>query len=169
MEFGYQGNGDIKVSCENFLSSWGNLRFSYVMKQWKSGLVEMMVYIPSTHTEYIGNLQSCPQYHDGSDYRHNLDGKLDGEKSYEWTVPGTATEFSVTLDGSIYGMDEILGVEVYGNSLPLGIFKDVDEASNLSGGMYNSMILPSIVTEIPDASPRNQSHTFRFQCFGTDA
>ena len=169
MEFGDETNGDIAVSCSNFLSSWGKLRFSYVMKKWKSGVVEMMMYIPTTHTYYIGNLEGCPQYQAGMNgYRPNISAMMDPERSYRWSGPETATDFAVSLDRSIYRMDEVLGVEVYGNSLPLGIYKEPNAQIQMSASMYNSMILPSLVTEVPDGGTDGIGK-FGFQCFGTDA
>lgn len=168
MEFGDQTNGDIAVSCGNFLSSWSKAKFSYVMKQWKSGVVELMLYILTTHTYYIGNLSGCPQYRYGQNYRPNISAMLDPDKTYEWTIPETTTEFTVSMDGSVYRMDDIIGVEACGNSLPLGIYREPDNAFQVSASMYNSMILPTIATEIPDLSSSGMRR-FGFKCFGTDA
>lgn len=168
MEFGDQTNGDIQVSCQNFISSWQRMDFSYIMKQWKSGMVELMLYIPTTHTYYIGNLSGCPQYEVGDGYRPNISALLDPDRSYGWSVPETETEFTVTVDGSVYRMQKVVGTEVYGNSLPLGIFAGSRSGQQLSAPMYNSMILPSIVTGIPQVSA-DEMNEFRFKCFGTDA
>ena len=168
MEFGDQTNGDITVSCSNFLSSWNNMRFSYIMKQWKSGIVELMVYIPTTHTYYIGNLSGCPQYSPGDNYRPNISAMLDNTKTYDWSVSQTATDFSVSLDGTIYRMESVLGAEACGNSLPLGVYKDVTSTNLVSASMYNSMILPTIACDIPEPE-LSGVNTFGFQCFGTDA
>lgn len=169
MEFGNQMNGDIVVQCFNFLSSWGELDFSYIMKKWRSGFVELMMYIPTTHTYYIGNISGCPQYLDEvQDPRPNISAMLDDETSYSWTVPDTATQISVTLNKSVYRTCEVFGSEIYGNSLPLGIYRSPFGNSNVSSTMYNSMIVPSIVTGLPDPDDDDYA-TFSFQCFGTDA
>ena len=168
MEFGDQTNGDITVSCSNFISSWEDMKFSYIMKQWKSGMVEMMIYLPTTHTYYIGNLSGCPQYSPGDDYRPNISALIDTAEVESWSVDNTATNFSVSLDGSIYRITQIFGVEACGNSLPLGIYKDTNATHQISSAMYNSMILPSIVTSVPKPILSGMN-TFDFQCFGTDA
>ena len=93
---------------------------------------------------------------------------LNPDTAYEWTIPATTTGFQVSIDGSVYRMKDILGVEACGNSLPLGIYRDRDDLTQVSATMYNSMILPTIVADIPEISS-NGIHTFGFRCFGTDS
>ena len=71
-------------------------------------------------------------------------------------------------------MDSLMEVQADGNSLPLGIYRDVTYQYLEQGcwDLYHSAILPTVVVSAPSVSSdvdANGDYVFDFACFGQDA
>lgn len=169
------GDGDIMLSVSNFLSSYQAENFSYIMKRYTSGVTELFIYVPTTNTYYLPHV-------DGSSYcvvdkdieikRRNLGSFELDKQSVKSKTDGNYTDIVVSITSSLYHIDNIMDIEINGNSLPLKIYKDgeYEESDRDAVFMFHSKIYPSIVRKY-DISKTDEEgyYNFRFSCFGSDA
>lgn len=162
----------------NFLTSDSNPRFSYIRKHWYSGINELYIYLPTTNTYYISHVNGssgCQVTEDDSFFRKNLIAFGEETGTIKSTIQEHATTISVTIpDTMAQYMDEILDVQINGNSLPLKIYKDeqFEFREGDAARMYHSSILPSEVVYVPtgvEDKDQDGQYRFVFACFGQDA
>lgn len=92
-----------------------------------SGLTEIYINIPTTNTYYLNNLygaSDCKTSQSTVIERKNLDGLPGVSKSQDGQLKTHATEIQLGIASAEYHIDNLLGIEINGYSLPLGIYKD---------------------------------------------
>lgn len=82
-----------------------------------------------------------------------------------------ATEIQLGITSSEYHIDNLLAVEINGQSLPLKIYRDAPtNASDDPKNMFRSYIEPSVAKSWDiSKTDENGNYLFKFACFGTDA
>lgn len=178
MEFGTNVNGEVHVQISNFLTSDSNPIFSYIRKHWYSGINELYIYLPTTHTYYISHADGstdCYVNDDEKIFRKNLVQFGEDVSTIDSSIRNHSTSITVTVpDTMAQRMDCIFDVHINGNSLPLKIYRD-EQYSFKEGDaskMFHSAILPSEVTYVPrnvDDRDSDGQYRFGFACFGQDA
>ena len=149
----------------------------YIVKNWKSGLKEIYVYVPTTATYYINN----PQGMSNSLYSYNAIGRqnIPGVSNVN-ILESCCTTLRVYLYNSHFRINTILAAQCVGNSLPLKIYKDNVNASDSWKGFFDTVVQPSVLRTLPmtkDGSVNNvrvcTDETDRiyldFSVYGTDA
>lgn len=144
------------------------------MKNWKSKNKEICIYLPTTNTYYVSHIVGTPGC--TNDFyafkRENAENEVSG------SVNDTCTTVKLTLDNDHFDIDEIYGIQINGNSLPLGIYAETSKTDDgNSAQYYHSYILPSIVTSAPMTNDKTEVKPYevdgkiclQFKCFGTDA
>ena len=149
----------------------------YIVKNWKSGLKEIYIYVPSTGTYYANNPQgiSNSQYSYTSYARANVPNS-----SLLNTLPDACTTLRVYLYNSYFKIKTIVAAQCSGNSLPLKIYKDNVNADDAWKGVFDTVIQPSALRTLPmtvDANVNNVRNCtdeqeriyLDFSIYGTDA
>ena len=149
----------------------------YIVKNWKSGLKEIYVYVPTTATYYLNNPQgmSNSQYTYNSTQRKNVP-----DASVVNTLPNGATMLRVYLYNSYFGIKTILAAQCVGNSLPLKIYKDNVNADDSWKGFFDTVVQPSTLKTLPMTNDGNVNNVrvctddqgrivLDFAVYGTDA
>lgn len=149
----------------------------YIVKNWKSGLKEIYIYVPTTATYYLNNPQgmSNSQYTYNSTQRKNVPNT-----SIVNTLPNGATILRVYLYNSYFGIKTILAAQCVGNSLPLKIYKDNVNADDSWKGFFDTIVQPSTLKTLPMTNDGNVNNVrvctddqgrivLDFAVYGTDA
>ena len=149
----------------------------YIVKNWKSGLKEIYIYVPTTATYYINN----PQGISNSLYSYNSIGRQN--------VPGVSntnilesccTDLRVYLYNLYFGIKTIVAAQCIGNSLPLKIYKDNVNADDSWKGFFDTVVQPSVLRSLPKTSDESVNNVrvctddsericLDFSIYGTDA
>lgn len=128
MEFGTNVNGEVHIQISNFLTSDSNPIFSYIRKHWYSGINELYIYLPTTHTYYISHADGstdCYVNEDEKIFRKNLVQFGEDASTIDSSIRNHSTSITVTVpDTMAQRMDCIFDVHINGNSLPLKIYRD---------------------------------------------
>ena len=105
------------------------------MKRWMSGITELFINIPTTSTYYLPDLygaSDCRISPETRITRKNL-SEFDASKQDQDGVLSTHyTDIVIGVLSSEYHIDNILDMQINGNSLPLKIYK-MSETTNSSG------------------------------------
>lgn len=148
-------------------SQWQLVPCDYIAKCWRSGLVELYIYVSTTHTYYIPHVQGagyCPD--------SNLSVRANG-KLVPATVEDNTTSLNLQILTAYFNFEHIYENTVKGNSLPLKVYKDtIDNAPRDRDAinMWHSFALPSIASEFDTTKlVDGQMHTTTYYCFGSDA
>lgn len=147
---------------------------SYIVKNWKSNIKEIYVYLPTTHTNYINHITGTPGCVNNT-YKFKRNGmtvELSGN------VDDACTKIRLLLDNKHFGLKDVYDIAINGNSLPLNIYVD-DSKTDIGNAnlYYHSYILPSISKFVPMKNSITNTMLqlsgdyaiFDFCCFGTDA
>lgn len=149
----------------------------YVVKNWKSGIKEIYIYVPSTGTYYINN----PQGISNSQYSYNAYTRANVPNASPLnTLPNACTVLRVYLYNSYFKIKTILDAQCTGNSLPLKIYKDNANADDAWKGVFDTVIQPSALRTLPmtiDSNVNNVGNCtddlericIDFSIYGTDA
>lgn len=149
----------------------------YIVKNWKSGLKEIYIYVPSTGTYYANN----PQGISNSQYSYNAYQRPNvPNASLLNTLPNACTTLRVYLYNSYFKIKTILAAQCTGNSLPLKIYKDNVNADDAWKGVFDTVVQPSALRTLPmtvDSSVNNvrictddlERIYLDFSIYGTDA
>lgn len=152
-------------------------RVPYIVKNWKSGLKEIYIYVPTTGTYYINN----PQGISNSEYtytkyeRENVPGS-----NLTNTLPTACTTLRVYLYNSYFNIKRIISVQCAGNSLPLKIYKDNVNADDNWKGVFDTVIQPTVLRTLPIENAQNVNNInnciddmgricLEFSIYGSDA
>lgn len=138
---------------------------SYIVKQWKSGLMEFYIYVPTTYTYYIPHIDgagNCTS--DGNAVPVNA----------QMVVPNiaqNATYIQIDLLSTYFYIDGMLENVIKGNSLPLKIYKDAtyQDSEGPATKMFHSFIEPSIVANADTTTTEFDNYSLNYCCFGSDA
>lgn len=177
MQFGSYYDGDVIASISNFTTGGQIVDLStatYIMKRWMSGVTELFINIPSTRTYYLNNLYGagdCRTLSSIPSQRKNLEGLVGVNATQDGNVAKHATEIQLGITSSEYHIDNLLAVEINGQSLPLKIYRDAPtNASDDPKNMFRSYIEPSVVKSWDiSKTDKNGNYIFKFACFGSDA
>lgn len=177
MQFGSYNDGDIVASISSYATANELVELStatYIMKRWMSGVTEIFVNIPSTKTYYLNNLYGagdCRTLSSVVSQRKNIEGLVGVNSSQNGNVATHATEIQLGITSSEYHIDNLLAVEINGQSLPLKIYKDGStNVDSDHGNLFKSYIEPSVVKSWDiSRTDEDGNYLFRFACFGTDA
>ena len=177
MAFGDYGDGDVGAAVSSYLfdEPVEQKNLTYITKRWTSGVTEVYVNVPSTSTYYLANCQgasNCRRAPDDEYARKNLADFPEEKQTQDSTLSTHYTSLSVTLASASYRIDDVLDVQIAGNSPPLGIYKDQTGTGDFgpAGAMYRSFAEPSLVTGYDlTKTDEDGNYVFRFACFGTDA
>lgn len=180
MAFGTREDGVVGAEVSNFLTSTANAECSYVMKRYASGVTELYVYLPTTNTYYIGHVDGLPDCacRGKAFERYNIRQAFGPDAAViDSAISSHYTEFSIHVDSSEFDIEDVLGVQVAGNSLPLKVYKGKQDdyqgaryEENVSE-LFHTLVQPSIaLTPVTDVRPdETGDYVFRFACFGSDA
>lgn len=180
MTFGTYKDGSVLVRTSSFIDECREeeTRFndqenaSFIMKRWMSGITDLYINIPTTGTKYLNNLYGaagCTLAPETVIERANLKNSecgadTDGQLSSHYTT------IEVGLASTDYTIDQLLDIQINGNSLPLDIYKDQSGNAGQSRGYYSSFIEPSVARSWNTTTTDEEGNwLFRFACFGTDA
>ena len=174
IEFGDETTGDITIMLSNFLTSDANAKCSYVIKRYMSGIVEALIYVPTTNTYYIDHVNGIPgcTMHSKEISRQNLTRfKV---KPFAADITKHYSTFEIGIAASMLSIDTLLGIEANGCSLPLKCYRDkknLDEGDIYLSQHWHSFIAPTEIMTTPDATQPNENgeYKFKFACFGSDA
>lgn len=182
--FGTYADGDIVAYSHNFLNSCDIeteegysteiQELSYVMKRWMSGITELYISIPTTSTFYLPNQYGASNCKTGDVISYERKNLLDFGESIvqqDSTISTHYTKLMVGIASAEYSVDNLLDVQINGNSLPLKIYKDTNASkTTLAGQLYRSFIQPSICTNYDLTKTDGDGYMyFNFACFGSDA
>lgn len=181
MVFGEYEDGDITIQISNFITTSDEpdeqryieiQNFNYIMKRWMSGITELFINIPTTSTYYLPDLygaSDCRISPETRITRKNL-SEFDASKQDQDGVLSTHyTDIVIGVLSSEYHIDNILDMQINGNSLPLKIYK-MSETTNSSGQLYRSFAQPSVIKNYDiQKTDEYGNYKFNFACFGTDA
>lgn len=149
----------------------------YIVKNWKSGIKEIYIYVPTTATYYLNG----PQGMSNSTSTYNFSERKNiPNASIINTLPNGATTLRVYLYNSYFGIKTILAAQCVGNSLPLKIYKDSTNADDSWSGFFNTVVQPSALKTLPRTNDRNVNNVrnctdsqgrivIDFSIYGTDA
>lgn len=143
---------------------------TYISKRWMSGLTELYINVPTTSTRYLGRLYGaagCKLSPTTTLSRLNLEGVCNTDQDGQLSTHYTS--IVVGIASAEYFVDELLDVQINGNSLPLQVYKDNTGNDNASQ-MYSSYIEPSLAKSWDISKTDEEGNfLFNFACFGTDA
>lgn len=153
-------------------------KIPYIYKKWKSGMKEIVLYVPTTLTYYINN----PKGFSNSIY--NADAIERKNVSFEITttnnISDKATKLKIILNNNHFGFINISSIQINGNSLPLKIYKDAVYCQEGRENLFDTVIQPSIIESLPVINSQgiNNVNKFisienelvlNFLCYGTDS
>lgn len=145
--------------------TWKHIDCSYIVKQWKSGMMEFFIYLPTTYTYYIPHVAGTPNC--------ASDGNLvqADAKYVEPTVSSSFTKVKLDILSTYFNIDAVHENVIKGNSLPLKIYKDQTYADQEgdAASMFHSFIEPSIASEIDTSSTKFDAYSAYYYVFGSDA
>ena len=151
VDFGKGPDGELTVRVDNFLVSSDAADYSYIRKSWYSGVNELMIYLPTTNTYYIAHVDGSPDCIADKAVkfqRENLVQFGDDASTIDSAIAGHQTNITVRVPEALMErLDDIMNVEINGNSLPLKIYRD-DTFKYQEGDaadMFHSTVLPSEV------------------------
>lgn len=168
--YGDNSDGFITAKIKNTItnSKWqGGVKLNYIAKCWKSGIIELFIYIESTKTYYIPRVP-------GAGYQP-IDGILpmvNGKQLASTSIADNFTAIQLDIDSSYFNIDYVYENTIKGNSLPLGIFKDFDfyDAEGDITELFRSFVQPSIAGQFGKASSTlDTDQSTYYYCFGSDA
>lgn len=170
--FGTHTDNTITVKAKGTISSQlVSVNFNYILKKSVAANNELLIYIPTTESYYLGHNQhtpGCTKSANQSMVRDNLIGIYD--KSITSGISVHATKFEIFVPKSLCNIrsNGIINVQANGNSLPLKIY--VDHSNYDTDGeaalLYHSFIEPTIYQ---GASDSDKGCTLTFSSFGSDA
>lgn len=149
----------------------------YIVKNWKSGLKEIYIYVPTTGTYYINN----PRGISNSKFAYDSLSRTNvGGQNAINTLPDACTILRVYLYNSYFNINTIILAQCVGNSLPLKIYKDNENAEDNWKGVFDTVIQPSALRTLPMANGKNVNNVSNctdefgriyldFSIYGTDA
>lgn len=153
-------------------------KIPYIYKLWKSGMKEIVLYVPSTLTYYINNPKGFSNsiYNADSIERKNVTAGLNTTN----IISEKATKLRVVLNNNHFGFTNISHIQINGNSLPLKIYKDNIYCQEGRENLFDTVIQPSIVESLPIITSQtiNNVNKFintenelvlNFLCYGTDS
>lgn len=152
-------------------------RVQYIVKNWKSGLKEIYIYVPSTATYYINN----PAGMSNSLYTYNSISRVNVPNvSNVNSLPDCCTQLRVYLYNSHFRIKTILAAQCVGNSLPLKIYKDNVNEDDSWKGFFDTVVQPSALRTLPKTSDKDVNNVrvctddldriyLDFSIYGTDA
>ena len=156
---------EVKAYAESTAIAGGRipLELKYIAKQWRSGIVELYIYLPTTRTFYIPHVKGLCKVDTGDVAVNNL--KLAPE------VAPNATHIKLSILSTYFKADTIFENTVKGNSLPLKIYKQPERASSEGpvANMYHSYIEPSVASSIDTSKTLFDYYMADYWCFGSDA
>ena len=179
MQFGKWSDGDITVKTSNFLSKneYGEVipleptDITYIMKRWMSGVTELYINIPTTNTYYLANAYGaadCVRDPHDSYIRPNLTEFPEYLRAQPSDLSSQWTSISVGVASAEYRIDNMLDLQINGNSLPLKIYKE--DSVGAASQMYRSMIQPSVAKRYDlTKTDEDGNYIFEFAAYGTDA
>lgn len=144
---------------------WQNIDCQWIVKQWKSGIMEFFIYLPTTYTYYIPHVPGTPNCANGTEpVQANA-------RTIEPTVSASFTTVEVDILSTYFYLDSISENIIKGNSLPLKIQKDQTyaEQEGTAASLFHSFIEPSIASDIDLTTTDFDNYTSRYFCFGSDA
>ena len=169
---------DIHVLVNNFTTGYKDVEITCdcIAKLWKSGLNELYINIPTTHTYYIAHLPGTPM----CDIDPTKPFKRQNLRTLEIQDPSINTEISSSLSGyytnikinilsTQFEIQNLLGLQINGTSLPLKMYKDTNNQDGSTQVNFHSFIEPSmILNDVNTESTNNEYYTISACCFGTD-
>ena len=179
MFFGSFLDGDVVASCNNYLNDKSNSAFeisglNYIMKRWMSGLTELYIHLPTTYTYYLPNqwgAGNCKSNSETTYTRKNLADYGEDKMEQGSAMSSHYTTIQIGITSSEYHIDALHEIQINGNSLPLAIYQDNSNNSQLTANtLYKSFVEPSVVKTY-DITKTNEDgyYIFNFGCFGTDS
>ena len=146
---------------------------TYIMKRWMSGMTELFINIPTTNTYYLANTYGaadCTRNEDDAYLRPNLYEFSESLQTQSSKISEHYTSISVGIASCEYHIDNLLGVQINGNSLPLKIYKDGTATTSIASNMYRSMSEPSLLKSYDLLhTDEDGNYIFNFAAFGSDA
>ena len=175
-------DGDIQASSSNANQTLSSLALddiplTYILKRWKSGMCELYIYLTTTNTYYLAfneGVPNCMVEPTEPIYRRNLAqvGTVATEDKTQTSEIGNHyTNVQLNIMSSFCFMDCIQDIQINGNSLPLKVYKDIDNnVDDTSTNLYQSFIEPSVVDSCDISTTDSEGYyNFHFKCFGSDA
>ena len=182
--FGRWIDGDVVAVVSNYLDvaneddeyNYTDISsLTYIMKRWMSGMTELYINIPTTNTYYLANTYGaadCTRSEDDAYQRPNLYDFSEKVQTQSSKISEHYTSISVGIASCEYHIDNLLGVQINGNSLPLKIYKDDKSSSSIGASMYRSMSEPSLLKPYEYDlmhTDEDGNYIFNFAVFGSDA
>lgn len=141
--------------------------YSYIAKCWKSGIIELFIYIPTTHTYYIPHIK----YAGFCSAQDNVAVAVNN-RMLSANIEDNYTTIDVGILSSYFFFDAIFENTIKGNSLPLRIYRDnvnYDAEEGLASHLFHSFIEPSVASDIDLTSAKFENYVARYFSFGSDA
>lgn len=103
-------------------------KLTYIIKEYNSGMQEIYIHVPTTQTVYVETNEHLLTYADTQ--KDNI------------TISKNVTQLKITLNKSLFHLNEVITFNINGTSLPLNIKKPTTNTN----GMYQSYILPTLAS-----------------------
>ena len=176
--WGSNADWNLSLSVENQFISAANVKFTYLLRRWMSGITELYVHIPTTNTYYINHVPSTPDYNIDEDSTEisavNVThfGRNKVVFKHNPNAPGVYTTIKLALNKSVFFIDQLLEVQACGNSLPLKIYKETLRQNGSDNDFevaqyFNSYVAPTVLMSTVN-QPNSDEYIFNFACFGAD-
>lgn len=143
---------------------------SYIAKCYKSGIVDMYIYLPTTYTYYIPHIPGSTNCID-SDNQQSVNGRQLTTNIHE-----NYTTIRLGILSSYLYINDLYDNVIKGTSLPLKVKKESDSSllidENNSSLYFHSFMEPSVAKYVPSVSNisvENDQYQLEYYCFGTDA
>lgn len=174
MDFGDSYSGAIRVDVENYLGKTGNIPSEYISRDYCGGVVELFVHIPTTKNYYLNYAYGSPncskEQSTVSRTRRNLEATSEvpaESRSQTSEADKHYSTVTLVLNKQLFGIQQVMGVEINGCSLPLKIYKDeISQTNPDANNLFGGVMLPSLVGGYELSAA--EGHKFTFYCFGTD-
>ena len=161
---GNSSDGNVRAYATNsaVAGKWKSINCSYIAKCWKSGLVELYIYLPTTHTYYIPHIPGASQCIGDSDVVKA------NNKSLSISVQDNATIIRINVASNCFTIGTMLENTIKPNSLPLQIYKTAENVLG-AGSLFHTFVCPSIAQEFDSEYNAFGYYELKYYCFGSDA
>jgi len=140
---------------------------SYIAKCWKSGIIELFIYIPTTRTYYIPHIK----YAGFCSAQENVPVDVNN-RTLKANIKDNYTTIEVGILSSYFFIDNIFENTIKGNSLPLKIYRNntnYESEEGVASHLFHSFIEPSVASDVNLAKADYEFYHTEYYCFGSDA
>lgn len=148
-------------------AKWKSVPCNFIAKVWKSGMVDLYVYLQTTNTYYIPHMKYAGNCQSSDDFTVKVNGR-----DLKTNIRDNYTTIKLTILDTVFDIDSVFENTIKGNSLPLKVFKlndDLTDAEEEKAKMYHSYVQPSVAMAEEIRPVQYDRYQMMYYCFGSDA